>query len=191
MFSEEVIAQRLNEMASKADPSNSKWPENCEGSRKAMVIFLGPSPGGKKNNNREPIKLDYYSPLWDKSYLGDINRSRGFEVRLKEIAATVFNKPDYVTLKLIARLNLDWVQNPKSKDVPYQYMWEGSKYVLPIIMECEPELIIPMDTKTFNMLQSGLCKFGFDIYFPQIGEIKIPIYKKNGKMDYHDEIMAL
>jgi hypothetical protein len=191
MLSDEVITQRLNEMATKADPSSSKWPENCAGSRRALVIFLGPSPGGKKNDNREDIELDYYLPLWDKAYLGDINKSRGFEVRLKEIAGKVFNKPDFVTLKLIARFNLDWMQNPKSEDVPFQYMWDGINYVLPIIIECRPELIIPMDAKTFNMLQAGLCKFGFDISFPEIREVKIPIYKKKGKMQYHDEIMAL
>jgi len=51
MLNEETITRRLEDMVRQNDPSDLLWPENCAGSRKALVIFVGPSPGGKKEDN--------------------------------------------------------------------------------------------------------------------------------------------
>jgi hypothetical protein len=190
MLSDEVINQRLNEMTSKADPSSSKWPENCEGSRKALVIFLGPSPGGKKKESRRPIKREQIPPLWNTPYREPLSWSRGFKVSFESIVNSLFCIPYDEASKLIARINLDWMPNPESQDVPYYFMWEGFKNIFPVIMECEPELIIPMDAKTFGVLQIGLSEFGYDIIFPIVGEITIKISEKNGEARFHKDLLA-
>ena len=53
---EEAISNRLVEMAQTDDLADFLWPEKCGGSRKALVIFVGPSPGGKKENQRRDRK---------------------------------------------------------------------------------------------------------------------------------------
>ena len=58
---------------------------------------------------------------------------------------------------------MDWLKNPESHDVSYRYMWEGCSYILPVIYECKPELIIPMDEKTFGVLQMALYNDGCEI----------------------------
>lgn len=190
MLTEEKITQRLNEMATKVDPSNKKWPENCAGSRKALVIFLGPSPGGKKEESRREIKTDFITPLYGEPYLDPLRWSRGFKVSFEKIVETLFGRPYGEASKLIARINLDWLQNPESHDVPYLFMWMGSKYIFPVILECDPELIIPMDEKSFNILQIALYENGFRIIAPKIGKISIKIFEKNGKTGYHQDLMA-
>jgi hypothetical protein len=190
MLSDETIAQRIIEMAAIPDPSITKWAENCEGSRKALVIFLGPSPGGKKDEIRREIKKEFTTPLWGKSYMDPLEWSIGFRVSFRKIVEVLFNKPYEEASKLIARFNFDWLNNPKSFDVHYHFMWEGSKFVIPAIMECNPDLLIPMDAKTFGVLQIALSEFGYAIILPRIGEINILIFKKNGKAKYHHDFMA-
>lgn len=62
--------------------------------------------------------------------------------------------------------------------------------MLPALHECKPELIIPMDAKTYGILQIALANDGFQISPSKKGEIKILIYKKDGKERYHDDIYA-
>jgi hypothetical protein len=190
MLSNEIIIQRLNGMTSKRDPSTKMWPENCAGSRKALVIFLGPSPGGDKEEPRRKMNLEYIRPLWNESYEEPLHWSRGFQVSFKGIVEALFGMDYGEASKLIARINLDWMPNPESQDVAYHFMWEGFKRIFPVIMECEPELIIPMDEKTFGVLQIGFCEYGYDIIFPKVGEIKIKISEKNGEVRYHQDLLA-
>ena len=153
MLSDEIINKRLEEMAGKRDPSNTLWPENCAGSRKALVIFVGPSPGGKKENKRREIKLNHTTPLWNEPYDEPLNWSRGFKISFKPIVEQIFERPYEEAAKLIARFNMDWIQNPESQDVSILHMWEGCLHIMPVIYECNPELVIPMDMKSFEILQ--------------------------------------
>ena len=68
MLFDEVINQRLEIMSQQSDPSDRLWPENCAGSREALVIFVGSSPGGKKKDKRREIKLDQVKPLSNEPY---------------------------------------------------------------------------------------------------------------------------
>jgi len=190
MLKDEIITQRLEEMKCQRDPSDSLWPENCEGSRKALVIFVGPSPGGKKEGKRRGIKPDCYQPLWNTAYNEPLTWARGFRQSFKPIVEEIFNGIPYEeAAKLIARFNMDWISNPESQDVSYIYMWEGCKSILPIINECGPDLVIPMDEKTFGVLQIALYNDGYEIVPPKIGKIRIVI-SNNKKTRYHNNIMA-
>ena len=190
MLEEEIITQRLEEMNKQSDPYVPYWPENCEGSRKALVIFVGPSPGGKKEINRRGIKLNQFKPCWNDAYMEPLFWSGGFNKSFRPIVETLIGKPYGEASKLIARVNMDWLSNPEAKDVSFRYMWEGCKYILPVIHECDPELVIPMDEKTFGVLQIALYNGGYEIYPARIGKIKIRISDENSKTRYHNSIMA-
>jgi hypothetical protein len=177
-------------MARQSDPSDLLWPENCAGSRKALVIFVGPSPGGKKEGKRRQIKLAHIKPLWNEPYLDPLSWSHGFKVSFRPIVESIIGKPYEDTARLIARVNMDWLPNPESQDVSYRYMWEGCSYILPVLFECRPDLIIPMDQKTFGVLQIALYNDGCEIFPARTGEIKIKISDKNGKARYHNSMMA-
>lgn len=187
---EEAITQRLDAMSQSSDPDDSLWPENCAGSRKALVIFIGPSPGGKKAEQRREIETDCYKPLWNVPYNDPIINWRSFKVSFKPIVEEIIGKPYGEAAKLIARFNMDWLGNPDSQDVSFRYMWEGCSYILPFIYGCNPYLIIPMDEKTFNILRIALYKDDYEIIPAKKGEIKIKIFEKNNKGRYHYGLMA-
>src|SRR3990172_13177308 len=186
MLKEETMAQRLGEMAQQIEPSGFHWPENCSGSKKALVIFVGPSPGGEKKIKRREIKLNFNKPLCTKPYYEPLNWSRGFKVSFLPIVEALFDKPYDTAAKLIARVNLDWMGNPESRDVSYRFMWEGCSHVLPVLYECNPELIIPMDLKSFGVLQIALYNDGYEIIPARIGSIKVRISNTR----YHNSLMA-
>ena len=190
MLADEIIQLRLQEMAQQDDPSNSLWPENCEGSRRALVIFVGPSPGGKKEKVRRDINRIKIKPLWNKSYLEPMKWSTGFRISYRPLVEKIIGVPFEETSKLIARFNMDWMGNPESRDVSYRYMWEGCKYILPILAVCDPELVIPMDGKTFGVLQIALYDQGYEIFPVKIGSIKVRISNKDRKVRNHTTMMA-
>lgn len=190
MLDENSIYGRLSEMKNSIDPSGSKWPENCEGSRKALVIFIGPSPGGDKENRRRQIEVNKITPLWNNSYKKPLEWSRGFRISYEPIVEQIFRKTFDEATKLIARFNLDWLPCPEANDVAYYDMWEGCKYILPVFYECVPDLILPMDEKSFIVLQIALYNDGFKITPARVGNIKIRITEKAKKIRYHDSIMA-
>ena len=190
MLNDEIITQRLEDMKGRSDPSVSFWPENCAGSRKALVIFVGPSPGGKKEDNRREINLHLTKPYWNEPYMEPLTWGRGFRISFKPLVEALFGKPYEDAAKLIARVNMDWLGNPESQDVSYRYMWEGCKYILPVLHECNPELIIPMDEKSFGVLQVALYNDGYEIISPRIGKIKVKISDKTRKTRYHNSIKA-
>ena len=93
MLTDKTIQQRLWEMSKPSDPSDSLWPENCAGSRRALVIFVGPSPGGKKDEKRRDIVLKKITPLWNKSYDEPLTWNRGFKTSFKPIVEAIIGKP--------------------------------------------------------------------------------------------------
>jgi hypothetical protein len=190
MLIDEIITRRLDIMASQKDPSDILWPENCAGSRKALVIFIGPSPGGKKEDKRRAINRNFYTPLWNETYDDPLNWSRGFKTSYKPIVEAIIGKPYAEAAKLVARFNMDWQGNPESQDVSYRYMWEGCLYILPVLYECSPRLIVPMDEKSFGVLQIALFNDGYEIIPARIGEVKVKISTKKRKTRYHNSIMA-
>jgi hypothetical protein len=69
-------------------------------------------------------------------------------------------------------------------------MWEGCSYILPVIYECDPELIVPMDEKSFGVLQMALYNDGHEIIPKRIDDIKLKISDKHEKASFHNSIMA-
>lgn len=112
---EEEIKNRLTDMAQNDNPDDFYWPEKCGGSREALVIFVGPSPGGSKEELRRERKLNKVKPLWNKPYLNPTRKwSNGFQQSFQPIVEAIIGKEYDTAAKLIAVINMDWMQNPSS-----------------------------------------------------------------------------
>lgn len=187
---EEAINKRLVEMAQHDDPVDFLWPEKCGGSRKAIVIFVGPSPGGDKENQRRDRKLNQINPLWNKPYTEPTNWSTGFRQSFQPIVESIIGRDYPIASKLIAVTNMDWMKNPESEDVALSHMREGCSHILPVISDCKPSLVIPMDKKTFGIFQDALILDGYDVDPVVHDEIRIKIWEKEDRSSYHNDIMA-
>lgn len=176
MLERSVIATRLREMREQPDPAFC-WDEQCDGSVRALVLFVGPSPGYNRNDSpkRRPRKRNCRNALWDKSYTDPLRWAGGFSVSFSPLVEALLLAPYAKASKLIGRANLDWFGNPKSKDVPEKFMREGAPSVLRMIADCLPELVCPMDKKTFWILQDVMEKAGFKIKECTVTEFKVRI----------------
>lgn len=169
MLDRTTINSRLRQMRVEPNPDISR-DETCEGSALASVIFVGPSPGGDKPVARRPMNRNCLRALWNQSFDKQFADpaswwSPGFRISWKPLVEAIFAAPDdYDTVgRLIGRANMDWLGNPESKDVATQHMSMGAPSVLKMIEDCSPELVLPMDTKTFDVLRTVLEHAGFSI----------------------------
>jgi hypothetical protein len=184
---DELIKIRLDEMSRAEGPTGSPWPEGCQGSRRALVIFLGPSPGGKTEDHRSEREFNKEMPLWNEPLWDPVREwSNGFRNSFQPIVETIFGTEYQQAGKLVAVLNLDWMGNTQSKNVPVLSMREGGMHILPIIEESEPSLIIPMDRKAHDVFQNELLREGFDLDPVLTNEVLIRINSNK----YHRELIA-
>jgi hypothetical protein len=140
-----------------------RWDQTCDGSACALVIFVGPSPGGAKQSDRPPLKIACTDALWDQVYDAPLSWSRGFRTSFQPLVEALFGIPYSSAGKLIGRANMDWISNPESDDVAVRYMWEGRHSVLKMLREAQPELVIAMDEKTCEVLEIALHDAGVEI----------------------------
>lgn len=186
-----LVADRLKEISQTQEPDGSPWPEGCYGSRKALVIFLGPSPGGEKEELRSERGLNQGRPIWNEPFWDPVKTwSTGFRQSFQPIVESITGLKYEDAGKLIAVLNLDWIANPESKNVPISAMREGCTHILPIIAESKPSLIIPMDKKTHNEFQDALIRDDYDLDPVITDEILIKAQSKNDSWFYHRDMMA-
>ncbi|SRR5229473_305497 len=172
MLESKTLRARLQFMKTQTNPGVS-WDENCEGSARALVIFVGPSPGGSKPTKRTQLKTGCVPALWNQVYDRPLTWSPGFQASFKPLVEAVLGRPYNVAGKLIGRANMDWISNPESSDVEVRYMWDGRHSVLQMLRDAQPELIIPMDEKTFNVLQIAMYDAGFTIHAADIAEFTV------------------
>jgi len=158
------IDARLREMRDHVDP-RLLWDENCGGSARAMVVFVGPSPGAdpEKAPGRFPLKRDFWTAYWNERYDRPLGWSPGFRISFPPLVEAVFSAPYDTAGKLVARGNLDWANNPNSADVPEAFMREGAPSVLRMIESCSAELVLPMDKKSFLVLKTFMANSRFEI----------------------------
>jgi len=188
---DDQVQKRLDEMIAQKDPRQNRWPEKCGGSRRALAVFIGPSPGGEKETGRRERDLVYISPHWNEPYCDPIlNWSSGFRASFKPLVEAIFQMDYGKAGKLIALLNLDWQLNPESADVGIEYMREGCSHIFPIIAECDPLLIVPLDRKTFDVFQDELLRNGFDLDPVITEEILVKGQSKSDGFNYHRDIFA-
>ena len=128
MLNASTIHARLQRMKTQTNPGVC-WDETCEGSACALVIFVGPSPGGAKPNERTQLKTACVPALWNEAYVAPRSWSRGFQVSFEPLVEAILGRPYGIAGKLVGRANMDWINNPESSDVAVRYMWrEGAPF---------------------------------------------------------------
>jgi hypothetical protein len=90
--------------------------------------------------------------------------------------------------KLIARANLDWLGNPDSGDVGERFMFEGAPSTLRLLNDCSPEVILPMDFKTFRVLHAVMREAGFLISERSVSDFSVCISDASER--YHRSLHA-
>lgn len=104
-----------------------------------------------------------FEALWNESFNKPLSWSRGFKTSFKSLVESLFQWPYETTGKLLGRANLDWLGNPESRDVRHEHMREGAPATLQMIEDCSPELVLPMDKSTFDVLFDVLKNNGFEV----------------------------
>jgi len=157
------IDARLREMRDQPDP-RLLWDENCGGSARAIVVFVGPSPGGKKAPERRPLNRTFRPALWNESFTKPLE-STGFRTSFSPLVEAIFSTPDdYDTAsKLIVKANLDWICDPDAGHVPERFMHEGARSVLQMLEDCAPDLVLPMEKIAFRVLKDVMQDAGFTL----------------------------
>lgn len=183
---------RLREMRDETAPA-LLWDEKCQGSARALALFVGPSPGGPgpgdtKASDRHSRKENDQPALWNKSF--DEPRLQwggGFRTSFAPLVEAVFALPYAKAGKLVGVGNLDWMGDPNSADVQEAFMREGAPSVLRMIEACSPELVLPMDKKAFRILKEVMEKARFIIADCEVKEFRVRI-SDAAKVRLHSEI---
>lgn len=139
MLDRSDVVARLREMREQEDPA-LRWDQQCEGSARALVLFVGPSPGSSPHDpkQRRPRKRNCHAALWNESYTDPLAWAGGFRIGFKPLIEAIFAAPYARASKLIARANLDWHGNSKADGVPERFMVAGAPSVLQLIADARP-----------------------------------------------------
>ncbi len=189
MLNPATIRSRLQEMRENPAPRTlTLWDETCEGSGRALVVFVGPSPGGAKAQRRRPMNKKCIRPQWNEAYTEPLSWSSGFRASFQPLVEALFGLPFAKAGKLIARANLDWMANPDSADVSERSMHEGAPSTLRLIDHCAPEVILPMDWKTYRVLKEVMEEASYSIHDHQFEGFTVHI--SEGGTRQHRELYA-
>lgn len=183
-----TIDKRLALMRTDPSPGVS-WDEQCDGSACALVLFVGPSPGGRLQRDRQPRRTQCNPAMWDQVYDEPLSWSRGFKTSFKPLVESLFCRGFAEAGKLIARVNMDWTRNPESKNVPARYMWQGRHSVLHAIQAARPHLVVPMDVKTYHVLELAMYEAGVNISSVQIHHFRVRI-SEGSRVRHHKGLHA-
>ena len=154
MLERSQVAARLREMREQANPT-LRWDQQCEGSARALVVFVGPSPGRSPHDpkQRQPLIRNRNPALWNEGYTDPLTWAGGFRSGFKPLVEAIFAAPYARASKLIARANLDWHGDSNAANVPERFMVEGAPSVLKLIADCSPELLLPMERRAYDVLR--------------------------------------
>jgi len=151
---EQEIIERLKKQRDETNP-NIVFPEGCNGAANALLVFVGPSPGGGNPDT------EYYErgerngfAYWNFEYIAPFEKwSNGFRNSLKPIIENLLQiSLDEGASKLFAFVNFDWIQNPDSSQVPDDRINEGKIYVNQILHKIDPKIIVALDSKAYKNL---------------------------------------
>jgi|GEM_PF-89213 len=179
-FSKATIQSRLEQMRCEPKPE-IWWDEACEGSAKAMAIFVGPSPAGPKPTERLPMKKSCWSSLWNESFDKPLSWSAGFRTSFRPLTEAIFDADFQEAGRLIGRANMDWMSCPEADDVSKEHMMEGAPSVLAMIEECLPELVLAMESKSFQCLEKAMKEAGYLVVWSDVKRFHVRISESGGE----------
>lgn len=179
---DKVFYERLNEMQSKPNP-NFSWPLGCYGSALSCLLFIGISPGGKPDENREYAERNYYSnPYWNKAF------SEPYDKRDPSFWGWkyLFNIPFLISYilghdlpegsdKLYGFANFDWVPCGNEKHVPKERIIKGANDVWKVVIGTKPIVLAALTCKAYFETKIMLEKHGIAILKTPEQKTKIKI----------------
>lgn len=176
MLERSEIDGRLRQMRRQANPG-LRWDEQCDGSARALVLFVGPSAGTNPRDPkvRRPRRRNHCAALWNESYIDPLSWAPGFRTSFAPLVEALLSISWPRASKLIARGNLDWYGNPEAVNVPEEFMHKGAPSVLRMISDCAPDLVVPMEKRAFWVLRDAMAKAGYTIGDCEVKEFKVRI----------------
>ena len=176
MLEQSEIDARLQQMRQEPNPT-LRWDEQCDGSARALVLFVGPSPGSNPRDPtvRQPRRTDAVAALWNEGYIDPLRWAGGFPRSFRPLVEALLAIPWDAASTLIARGNLDWFGNPEAVNVPEEFMLKGAGSVLRMISDCRPDLIVPMEKRAFGVLREAMVQAGFTIRQCEVREFTVRI----------------
>jgi hypothetical protein len=188
MLDPDSVIRRLELMNTEPNP-HITWDEECYGSARSLVVFVGPSPGGQKPFNRWDRNTQCNGALWNQPFNEPLKWSPGFRASFRPLVQALLGQ-DYGTAgKLIAIANFDWIPNPRSQDVPVRYMWQGRPSVLHMVNIARPQLVIAMEAKAYMVLEIALISDQYNISSVTVGNFMLQI-SDVGQPRFHRGIQA-
>ena len=162
--------RRLEEMRTSSEPME-EWPRGCRGSRRPWLVFIGPSPGGKKAVDEEA------SPLWNEAFTAPFGWGGGFKRSKQPLLRTLMPEATEAESTLLyAVYNFDSVQNSQASRVPSESMKRGAPGLLSLLEKSPPRLIVPMERRCFDRLWDELLQHGYERPVNYDFPISISIY---------------
>ncbi len=178
---------RLHEMRTCSEPME-EWPRGCRGSRRPWLVFIGPSPGGKKGADEGA------SPRWNRPFTDPFTPpfwGGGFKQSMQPLLRTLMPEATEAESTLLyAVYNFDSIQNPQASRVPSESMKRGAPGLLSLLEKSPPRLIVPMERRSFDVLRDELPQRGYkrteNYQFP----IPIPISIYGNPKRFHRNIFG-
>lgn len=169
-FIDKVFYKRLNEMQSKPNP-NLSWPLGCYGSARSCLLFLGISPGGKPDENKDYTERNNDSiPYWNVAFSEPYDKQDpsfwgskyAFSIPLL-ISSVLGHKLSEGSDKLYGFANFDWVPCGNEKQVPQERIKKGATDVWNVIMETKPIVLAALTIAAYLETKIMLEKQGIVI----------------------------
>lgn len=183
------IESRLIRMSREKRP-NQTWPKGCYGSILSWLMLVGPSPGGRPDNEVVvPRNTDGGEAFWNEDCLEPFNRwSRGFSASLRSLVETIVGLPlEGGAGRLFGFANFDWVPNANGADVPAERMETGVSDVLRVLDQAIPKVIVTLGKRSHCLLEKALAE-RYELRKPTIREVFIRIGP--GQQPAHHSIRA-
>jgi len=117
------------------------------------------------------------SPLWNEGFTAPLGWGGGFKHSMQPLLGTLM--PEAVEAErtlLYAVYNFDSVQNSQASRVPYESMKRGAPRLLSLLEKSPPRLIVPMESRCFDVLRDQLCQRGYECAEKYKFPISISIY---------------
>lgn len=169
------ISERLEVMSSEFVPS--AWPEGCYGSAKAVLLLIGPSPGGSPPEGRNiPWQRNPQKerPLWNQAFTEPLDSNhpdfwgKEYAQNIPLLIEHILGHPVTDGLaKLYAFANFDWIPCGNDTNVPMERMRQGMPDVWRVIESTCPFIIASLSKKSHPLVLELLKEHGIGLAEPR------------------------
>ena len=166
----------------KAEQVPRFWPEGCYGSALSWLMFVGPSPGGRRSAARRPARAPTAGRrLWNTDFnepyaKGATGWLGKYRENIPVLVSTIVGLPlEKGSARLYGFANFDWVPSPREHQVSPARMKQGEKDVLAVLKSSRPQVIAALTQGSYSRLLKCLRREGYSFFFPARQEVCIRI----------------